>query len=292
MYHAPRSLAEAQTILGGSVAEPLILAGGTDVLVRAKGALREHPVLDLTRVVELQRVAAQGDTLVLGAAVTYARCLADPVIRASAPLLGQVAERFASPAIRNVATLGGNVANASPAADGTAALWALDVLVDAWAPTGAMRLPVDVLVVGPGRLGLPAGSLVTAFRVPVAARGEGCAFRKLVNRAHPEHPMAISVVSVAVRLRLDEAGRVALVRVVLGAVAPTPVRASAAVATLAGELPTPARLEGAASLATGAARPIDDLRASAAYRRDVLPALVHSAIAQAVMRAQAAPARD
>jgi CO/xanthine dehydrogenase FAD-binding subunit len=285
-YLVPRTLAEAEIVLTAPPAGLLVLAGGTDVMVRNREALRERPVLDVTRVAELSVVALEGDTLVLGAGVTYGRCLTDPLIRRAAPLLGEVARRFASPAIRHAATLGGNVVNASPAADGVAALWAMDAVVDAWTPAGRRQHPVDLVVVGPGRVALPAGSLVTGLRLPVAADGEGAAFYKLVNRAHPEHPMAISVASVAVRLRLDDAGCVTLARVVLGAVAPTPVRAAAAEAVLVGHRPGPGRLEAAAAAAAEAARPIDDVRASAAYRRDVLPALARVALERAATRAQ------
>ena len=235
------------------------------------------PVLDVSRVPELRRVELDGTDPVVGAGVTYADCLEHPLIRRACPLLVQVAERFASPQIRNMATVGGNVANASPAGDGVAALWALDARVEALTPGGAVTRPIDEVVRGPGRLGLPPGSVLTALRIPTAPAGEGSGFYKLVNRAWPEHPMAISVASVAARLRLA-AGRVALVRVVLGAVAPTPVRATAAEAALLDRPPEASRIAAAARLVAEAARPIADLRGSAGYRRDVLPALAVAAL--------------
>jgi carbon-monoxide dehydrogenase medium subunit len=134
--------------------------------------------------------------------------------------------------------------------------------------------------------------VLTAFRVAVQTDGEGSAFYKLVNRAWPEHPMAISVASVAARLRLDATGRVALARVVLGAVAPTPVRAAAAEVALTGEAVTPARLAAAARAAVAAAEPISDVRASAAYRGDVLPVLVTIVLAAALRAAGAPMERD
>jgi len=284
-YHAPRTVDEAHRVIRAAPPGLLVLAGGTDLLVRAREAVRDRPVLDVTRVAELARIAREGDTLILGAAVTYTTCLTEPVIRWAAPLLVEVAARFASPPIRNVATLGGNIANASPAGDGVAALWALDAEVDAWTAGGAHRLAIAQVVTGPGRLGLPAGSVLATVRIPVAVPGEGQAFYKLVNRAWPEHPMAISVASVAVRLRLDGGGTVALARIVLGAVAPTPVRAPAAEAMLVGEVPTPERVTVAAARVTDAARPIDDDRASADYRRAVLPAIARVALERAVERA-------
>src|SRR5262245_36429656 len=236
-YRVARSLAEVGAVLAEGRSDLLVMSGGTDLQVRARDAAGRRPVLDVARVAELRRIERDGPDLVLGAAVTYAECHTDPRIRAAAPLLACVAERFASPQIRNVATLGGNVANASPAGDGVAALWALDAHVEALTPAGPASRPIADVVRGPGRLDLPGGSLLTGFRLPVAATGEGAAFYKLVNRAWPEHPMAISVASVAARLRLDGGGRVALARVVLGAVAPTPVRAAEAEPALPGPGP-------------------------------------------------------
>lgn len=290
-YRVARSLAEVATAVASANAALTIFAGGTDLMIRARARVASGPVLDVSKVPELRRVTLGDGELVLGAGVTYTDCLTDPLIRGHAPILTQVAERFASPAIRNVATLGGNVANASPAGDGVAALWALDARVEALTPAGRLVRPIEAVVRGPGRLGVPPGSVLIAFRVPVRGGGEGSAFYKLVNRAWPEHPMAISVASVAVRLRLDAAGRVALARVVLGAVAPTPVRAPAAEAALIAERPTPPRIEAAARAAVETAQPIGDLRASAGYRHEVLPALVATALT-AALRAAGAPAES
>ncbi|MBI4012862.1 MAG: FAD binding domain-containing protein [Candidatus Rokubacteria bacterium] len=285
-YRIVRSLAEVEAALAEDPAGLTIFAGGTDLMVRARERVAAGPVLDVAGVAELRRVGLEGEELVVGACVTYADCLTSALIARACPLLVRVAERFASPQIRNVATLGGNVANASPAGDGVAALWALDARVEALTPGGPVTRPIAEVVLGPGRLGLPAGGVLTAFRVPAAVPGEGAAFYKLVNRAWPEHPMAISVASVAARLGLDGEGRVALARVALGAVAPTPVRALAAEAALLGRPPAPEVVAEASRLAAEAARPIADVRASAAYRRDVLPALVRTAIDAALAAAR------
>lgn len=284
-YRIARRLGEVEAAVAAG-AGLLVFAGGTDLMARARRRVEAGPVLDVGSVPELRRVALQDGELVLGAVVTYTDCLTDPMIRQACPLLVQVAERFASPAIRNVATLGGNVANASPAGDGVAALWALGARVEAITPDGRISRPIAEVVVGPGRLSLPPGSVIMAFRVPAVVPGEGTAFYKLVNRAWPEHPMAIAVGSVVVRLCLDAGGRVGLARVVLGAVAPTPVRATAAEAALTGQVPAPACLEAAAHVVADAARPIDDIRASAEYRRAVLPALARTALEVALAGAR------
>ncbi len=282
-YRVARSLADVEMAVAGGDGRVTIFAGGTDLMVRARARVAAGPVLDVSLVPELRRVELEGTDLVLGAGVTYADCLTHPVIRRACPLLVQVAERFASPQIRNAATVGGNVANASPAGDGVAALWALDARVEALTRDGMVARPIAEVVLGPGRLGLPPGSVLTTLRIPAAPAGEGSGFYKLVNRAWPEHPMAISVASVAARLRLAS-GRIALARLVLGAVAPTPVRATAAEAALLDRPPEAARIADAARLAAEAARPIADIRASAEYRRDVLPALAVAAL-EAALRA-------
>jgi xanthine dehydrogenase FAD-binding subunit len=285
-YKTARTLGDLHAAVTGAGGGVTIFAGGTDLMVRERARVAAGPVLDVSAVPELRRVALEGPDLVLGAAVTYADCLTDPVIRRACPLLVQVGERFASPQIRNVATLGGNVANASPAGDGVAALWALDARVEAITPAGAIVRPISEVVLGPGRLGLPAASVLTAIRVPAAAAGEGSGFYKLVNRAYPEHPMAIAVASVAARLRLDAEGRIVLARLVLGAVGPTPLRATAAEAALLDRTPDAALIGEAARLVTEAARPIPDVRASAEYRHDVLAALATTAL-EAALRAAA-----
>src|SRR5262245_27727730 len=187
-YRVARSLAEVGAVLAEGRSDLLVMSGGTDLQVRARDAAGRRPVLDVARVAELRRIERDGPDLVLGAAVTYAECHTDPRIRAAAPLLACVAERFASPQIREVATLGGNVANASPAGDGVAALWALDARVEALTATGPVTWPIERVVTGPGRLGLPARSVLTGFRFPLPLPGEGQGFYKLVNRAWPEHP--------------------------------------------------------------------------------------------------------
>jgi CO/xanthine dehydrogenase FAD-binding subunit len=291
-YRLARTLADVEAALATAGADLVVFAGGTDLMVRERARVARGPVLDVAGVDALRRVALEDGDLVVGAAVTWADCLTHPVIRRAAPLLAAVAERFASPQVRAVATLGGNVANGSPAGDGVAALWALDARLEALTPAGPVRRRLDEVVVGPGRLALPRTSVLTAIRLPARRAGEGAAFYKLVNRACPEHPMAISVASAAAWLDLAGAGRVAGARVVLGAVAPTPVRAPAAEAALAGAAPSPGRLAEAARAAAAAARPIDDARASAAYRRAVLPAIVGVALSRAAAAARAGSPGD
>src|SRR5262249_48789943 len=271
-YQIARSLAEAGTALSRPGAPPLILAGGTDLMVRARERVAGEDVLDVAAGPEPQHIALDGARLLLGAGVTYTDCLTHPLVARGCPLLVRVAERFASPQIRNVATVGGNVANASPAGDGVAALWALDARVEALTPDGPVSRPIAEVVRGPGRLGLPDGSLLTGFRLPVAGPGEGAAFYRRVTGAWPEHPMAMSVASVAARLQLDAGGRVTLARVVLGAVAPTPVRAAEAERALLGQTPAPDRVVAAAAAVAAAARPIADVRGSAEHRREGGPA--------------------
>ncbi len=286
-YCLAGSLGEAVAALGHGPPDVLLLAGGTDVMARARDRVRGASVVDVSRLPELRGIARDGADLVVGAGVTWEECRVDPQVAADAPILAEVAARFASPQIRAVATLGGNVANASPAGDGVAALWALEARVEALTPEGPAVRGLEEVVAGPGRLALPRGSLLVGFRVAARAPREGQAFYKLVNRAWPEHPMAIAVASVAARVRLDDGGQVTLARIVLGAVGPTPLRVPEGEAGLLGRRPAAWDLRAIGRAARAAARPISDLRATAAYRAAVLPALVAAALARAAAHAGA-----
>ena len=180
---------------------------------------------------------------------------------------------------RNRATVGGNLANASPAADTATPLMALGATVEAAGAGGTREIPVHELFLGPGRTALREGELLTAVRVPTLPARAGSAFQRCVRTA-----MDIAVVNCAAFVRLDADGAVAEARIALGAVGPTPLRAPAAENRLKGRRFDAAAAEEAAECAAEDARPIDDVRASAglperdgpgahpAGRRERLPA--------------------
>jgi xanthine dehydrogenase FAD-binding subunit len=274
-YLAPTSLYEALAALrdaAGPAGGVCVLAGGTDLMpqLNAGRFAGAHTLLNIRRVPGLDASKLDGD-LKLGALTTVTQLLTDPVIRAHAPLLSMAADHFASEQIRNAATLGGNIANASPAGDLLPPLLALGADVElAWlADDGSARMrrvPLDGFFTGPGATLRGKHELLSAVRVPLAPQGQVVRFYKGGTRP----ALDISVISIAFAARRDVERRLHGVRLALGAVAPTPLRARGAEALLEGRVLNAALAEEAAASAAADAQPIDDVRASAWYRKELL----------------------
>jgi len=271
-YLAPTTLQQALAALGGPRGAT-VLAGGTDLMPqgRAGRVPAAGTLLNIRHIAALEGIALEGGTLVLGALARIADFERDALVRAHAPLLAEVADHFASPQVRNAATLGGNVCNASPAGDTLPALLALDAEVElaSLGSAGAIRtrrLPLEAFFAGPGRTRREPHELLTAVRVQLAPAPRVTRFFKAGTRP----ALDISPVAIAFAAQRDAQGRLGAVRLAFGAVGPTPLRARQAEALLEGR-----RLDGAlaleaAQVAAGEAAPIDDVRASAWYRRELL----------------------
>ena len=248
--------------------DALVLAGGTDVMVAVNaGSLRFDSVVALRAIDELKQVEVDADRglVRIGAGVTYTRLLAGDVV-STVPALAQAARTVGSPQIRNAGTIGGNLATASPAGDTLPVLVALDARVEIASVAGRRTVPVQELLTGPKRTSLRPGELITAVLVPIV-RGHQ-EYRKVGVR----NAMVIAVASVAAVVDLDHRS----VAIGLGSVGPVPLRAADAEAWMAGRLgwhddgialDERADLDQFAALVAAAARPIDDHRGSAAYRR-------------------------
>lgn len=273
----PATLPEALDMLIGTGAMPI--AGGTNVIADLRAGKHEPAALvDLSRLAELRGIRRENGCVVVGGGTTISELLRDPLIAEHAAALTQAAAIFANPLIRNRATVGGNLADASPAADTAPPLLALDAEVELASAAGARRVPLADFLVGVRRTLRRADELITAVRFP-AATNDGrrtTAFHKVGLRKAD----AISVLSAAVALTFDGAGRCAAARIALGALAPRPLRAAAAEAILAGEKLTPAVIAEAARLAAETASPISDIRGSAAYRRQVTAVVVRRLLEQ------------
>lgn len=275
-YLAPTRLQQALAALaqpGGAT----VLAGGTDLMPQSHaGKVRPTPLLlNIRRVEGLDGIHVDGDRLVIGALVTVTQAMASDLVRRHAPLLVAVGEKFASEQIRNAATFGGNLCNASPAADLATPLAALDAEVELsrLADDGATltrRVPVAEFFAGPGRTQRALDELLTAVRVPCAAAAQVARFYKGGTR----QALDISTISIALVAQRDRDGRLRDVRLALGAVAATPLRARSAEALLEGAAPDAQAIAAGAEAAAGDARPIDDVRASAWYRRELLRNMV------------------
>ena len=268
-YQAPRSLEEAAEILrAGKVT---VLAGGTDLMPQTQsGKLQFQPVLmNVRHVPELQGIAQIDGVVRIGALVTITELLESALVRERLNLLWQACDHFASDQIRNAATVGGNLCNASPAGDTLVPLLALDAqVVLAAKPNGTLetrRVPLGEFLLGPGRTCRAAAELLAAVEVPLAPLGFAGEFYK-----HGTRPgLDISAISIAAGARRD--GKVMRqVRIALGAVAPTPVRARRAEAMLEGASWSEKAVEGAVRVALEEVHPISDLRASDWYRRELI----------------------
>jgi aerobic carbon-monoxide dehydrogenase medium subunit len=275
-YHRPATLEEACRLL---VAEPraAILAGGTDLMVHLRQPQRgKRPpaVVNVKRIPGLAEIHARADAIRIGALVTLAALIEHPVIQAEYPVLPFTARYMGSPAIRHLATVGGNLCNASPAADLPPVLLTLDAEVEIVGASGPRRLPLERFFRGPGQTALATGEILAWIQFPRRHAGWVLRYERLdVRRA-----MDIAIAGVAIALRRDGV-RVAEARVALGAVAPAPLRVPDAEAALVAGGLHPSAIERVVELAVAAARPITDVRATAEYRRDMVGMLLRRAFA-------------
>jgi carbon-monoxide dehydrogenase medium subunit len=230
-------------------------------------------------------ITGDGGTIRIGAAASHGLVVASPLVRRGAAGLVDAALIVGSVQIRTVATLAGNVCNASPAADTVPALIAQDAIAEIQrAGEPARTVPVEQLLVGPGRTTLAPDEIVCSIAIPSLAVAEGSAYRRHTARAS----MDLAFVGVAARVRLDASGAILAARIVLGAVGPTAIVAREAAAELIGRRPEADTLAAAGKAAAAEARPITDLRASDRYRRQLVAVLVADVVGVACARARSA----
>jgi CO/xanthine dehydrogenase FAD-binding subunit len=259
----PRTLADAFAILAGGPHRPI--AGGTDVMVQITGELGPPPdrMIDLWQLDELRGVAVDGRSVSLGALTTYTQLRRSAACREHLPALVDAAATIGAAQIQNRGTLGGNVANASPAGDTLPVLLAMDAEIVVGGGRGERSIPARDFWVAYRRTALEPDELVLRIVIPIVA-GRDVRFRKIGTR----RAQAISKVVMALAWR-DTAGRWSDVRLALGSVADRPIRASSAERVLEGASPTPETADRAAAAIAAEIHPIDDVRSSADYRRAV-----------------------
>ena len=268
-YFAPRTLAEACGILDSHNGDARVVAGGTDLLLKMKaGRAAPKVVVNIKRIPELRGLtfAAQ---LNLGALTTLEEIKRSPIIHEHYPALAAAASTMASAQIRNLATVGGNLCNAAPSADLSPILIAMRAVARITGPGGERRVPLDEFFTGPGSSVLMPGELLVALKVP---RPDG---PSLYLKHAPRECMDIAVVGVGLAIDVETSRRdVSTARIVLGAVAPVPMRAVRAEQELNGKQLTPERIVRAARIAAEECAPIDDVRGSAWYRRKMVEVMV------------------
>jgi len=281
-FAAPASLEEALELLAAD-AKARPVAGGTDLVVAARQGRKPLPesIVAIDRIAELGGHEIVDGTLVLGGLTDHAWLASSAEVRGGWTALADAAAIVGSPATRGTGTIGGNLMNASPAADTTAPFVVLDAVVTLRESRGASRsVVVADLATGPGRTVARQGELLTSVSVPPTAAGSGSAYIRLEYR----RAMEIAVVGAAALVTIAD-GVVRDARIALTAVAPTIVRAPQAEAALRGAAPTRETFAAAGRAAADAASPIDDVRASAEYRRAMLEVVVARVLAAAATRA-------
>ncbi len=259
----PKCFAEAAAMLAdhGPSARPI--AGGTDTLTRLDaGAKPPAHWVDLSGISEGRELAVEGGTLRIGALVSFEAMAGNASLAAVLPALHQASNIMGSLQIRTRGTLGGNLCNASPAGDAIPPLLVAGAELRLLSARGERWLPIGEFLLGPGQTALRPGELLTGARCPVVP-GTVSAFQRVGARAHH----VITKASAAIACRVVD-GALHDVRFALGAVAPTVIRAPEVERLLEGQVPTPALVARAADASAAAARPIDDVRSTVAYRRE------------------------
>jgi CO/xanthine dehydrogenase FAD-binding subunit len=284
-YLEPRSVAEACALLAEDPPGSAPFAGGTDILVNLRGgSFAPRRLVSLRRIEELHDIAfSEGAGLSIGAMVTVNRVARSEAVQAHYPGLVEAALCLAADQVRNQATVAGNLCMAVPSADMAPILLAWDARLRVASPAGTRAVPLREFFVGPRRTVLGPAEVVTAIEVPPPVAGVGDANRRQGGRASLSLPVASAAAVVRMEGEVCHSAAVAL-----GAVAPTPLYVAQAGECMAGNELSPDVLEEAGALAGAAVRPIDDVRASRAYRIELVKVLVRRAIAAAAERARAA----
>jgi CO/xanthine dehydrogenase FAD-binding subunit len=273
----PTSLEEAlQWLAAEPGARPI--AGGTDLVVQMRAGRRRVDTLLELGALGLDGVREHGGGVEIGACTAMETIGTDPRVRAVCPALAEAALLVGAWPIQCRATLGGNLANASPAADTAPPLLAADARVVALSVRGEREIPVAELFVGPGSTSLAPDELIASVRVPAWERPPGPAIDRFV-KVGPRPEQIISMVSLAVRIALS-GGVIADARLALGAVAPRPLRARATERFLIGKAPSVGLRQRAAEVIQQDIAPIDDVRAPASYRRIATAVLLDRALAE------------
>jgi carbon-monoxide dehydrogenase medium subunit len=277
-YVRPRSVKDAIRVLARHGGEAALLAGGTDLVVKMKMDRAAPGVI-----VDIKRLAPLGgpikpsgrSAIAIPPLTTLAEIASSKLLGRRLPVLTATAMLMASPQVRNRATVGGNLANAAPSADMAPPLVALGARVKIHTRRGVRTIPLEEFFTGPGETVLGRTGVLGTITVPLLPRGARAAYHAHTVR----EAMDLSIASAAACVH-RKGGKIVSARIVLGAVAPTPLRVPLAEEALSGTRGTEADIEAAAEAAAAAARPITDVRATDGYRRDIVRVVVRRALAE------------
>lgn len=286
-YHTPSTLDEALALLASYEGRARIIAGGTDLLldIRHGHLPPQEALIDVTRIDGLNAMRLEGDALLIGAGVTHSQIVGSEILASRATCLVESCGVVGGPQVRNVGTLGGNVAHALPAGDGTTSLVALDAEAEVALKGERRWLPIGELFLGPGVSLLdPTCDILIQFRIRLSGPHEASAFKRIMR----PQGVALPILGCAVWLRLDEAGeRCEEARVCIGPVAKVPTRAAAVEEALCGAPVDDAAVERAVAAAHESLRPrTSKYRATAEYRQEMVEVLLRRVLPLAAERAR------
>ena len=277
-YIVPESAQEAVALLAEHGENACPLAGGTDLVVdlkHAPGAI--STLVDVSGLAEFRGIEETDEGLRIGSMVTYGEIMENPICLEKTPEVVAASHTVGAVQTRNLGTIGGNLVTCVPSADSAPALMVLDAEVTVVGTEGNRRMPIEDFFVGPRKTILKPHELLADIWIPRKTLGKPSSFYKFGLRKG----QALALVNAAAALELD-GNRIVEPRIALGAVAPTPVRALKAEAFLAGRKPDEDHLDEAARIAVTETKPIDDFRASAHYRRQLIHTLTRRVLVQSV----------
>ncbi len=278
-YHTPTSIAEALKLLSTYGKDARVFAGGTDlILAMKKRAVTPSHMINLKTVPGLTGIAADATGVTIGALTTIAEIERSAVIRDLYTPVWDAARVMASPQVRTLATIGGNMASAVPSADMAPPLMVLSAEATIVNPSGERTCPVADIFAGPSQCSLSPTDIITSIRIP-APKGKGT-YLKLMRRA----ALDLALVGVAAYVALDAKKVCTDVKIALGAVAPTPIRAPGAEAVVLGKVLTEGLAAEAGKFSGTICRPISDVRATMDYRCSMVEVLTKRALIQAMNR--------
>jgi aerobic carbon-monoxide dehydrogenase medium subunit len=263
----PESLPEAVEILARLDGEARVIAGGTALVPTMRlGLVTPDRLVSLHRIPGLSQIRVDKGVLEVGAMTSLAALARHEALGSGWPLLGQAAARAATPAIRSMATLGGNLCYAEATSDPAPALLCLDAEVRVADSVGQRVVPIGEFFTGFYETAVAPGEILTGVRVRATPAGARSGYLRFCPRSAEDKPL----IGAAVLLVLDAAKRVGEIRIGLGGAAPTPMRARQAEAMVTGQELTDRAIRGAADAAAGEAQPLSDLMGSADYRREMI----------------------
>ena len=276
-FYSAKNASDAVALLAQHGPKVKVLAGGTDLLADLKfAAASHHPevVVDISRADELRGIGMTDQGLRIGALATHTEIMTSPIIRAQLPALVDAAHTIGAVQTRNLGTLGGNLVTAVPSMDSGPTLVALDAIVTVAGRDGKRQMPLVDFFVGPRKTVLKSDELLVEIIIPKESVGKPAHFLKFGLRKG----QALALVNVAAAFWVGEGNTFKAPRVALGAVAPKVIHAPSAETFLEGKPITPEAMAEAGTFAVNDAKPINDFRASASYRRDLIAVLTKRAL--------------